>query len=200
VAGILRGSIRVHNGRKEPGHQRRLLSGYYPELARTNRRADISGAASLLLVDPLLEALTGFLLQTALDEVSYTLRAADQQSIVYPDIVITLAWVNKEQGDLEGAIRNLQRAIDIQPTSAKAYTALAILYKRNKELAKAKEVLDKANEATQGESADVHYNLGLINLELGNVDAAVDNAREAYKLGYPLPWLKDKLKSMGRWE
>ena len=56
-----------------------------------------------------------------------------------------------------------------------------------------------ADAATGGESAVIQYNLGLINLEMGNVTAAADNARKAYSMGYPLPGLKKKLQQAGHW-
>ena len=47
------------------------------------------------------------------------------------------------------------------------------------------------------ESAEAHYNLGLIYLEQEQYDAAVKHARRSYELGFPLPWLNDKLIRLG---
>ncbi len=140
-----------------------------------------------------------FLLRSAYDEATYTITRADPNSIVYPDMVITLAMIDKERGNLPAAVSVLEGEISSRPTETKAYTALAIIYKSERELPKAKAVLVKANAATDGQSADVQYTLGLIQLAMGDVDGAAQSAHRAYKLGYPLPWLRNKLKSMGRW-
>jgi Tfp pilus assembly protein PilF len=108
--------------------------------------------------------------------------------------------IKLEMGDRSAAIEALEKAISAQPKSVRAYGALAMIYRKQHQLVKARETLEKANEVSGGESAEVQYNLGLINLELGNVDAAVTNAKNAYRMDYPLPWLKDKLQSMGKWQ
>jgi tetratricopeptide (TPR) repeat protein len=45
--------------------------------------------------------------------------------------------------------------------------------------------------------AEIHYNLGLLYLELDDIEAARTQAIEAYRLGYPLPGLNRKLKDKG---
>ena len=52
---------------------------------------------------------------------------------------------------------------------------------------------------TEGKSAEIHYNLGLIYLELGDADRALEQAHAAYALGYPLPGLRNRLQRMGKW-
>jgi tetratricopeptide (TPR) repeat protein len=46
-------------------------------------------------------------------------------------------------------------------------------------------------------SADAHYNLGLIYLEMSQFDKAREHARIAYAAGYPLPGLRKKLAQAG---
>lgn len=48
-------------------------------------------------------------------------------------------------------------------------------------------------------SADAHYNLGLIEFERKNYDAALEHAQVAYAAGYPLPGLRKKLEGLGKW-
>ncbi len=48
-------------------------------------------------------------------------------------------------------------------------------------------------------NAEVHYNLGLLYRKLHRLDAAVEHARIAYRLGYPLQGLKNQLKEDGVW-
>ena len=48
-------------------------------------------------------------------------------------------------------------------------------------------------------AAEVHYNLGLAYVELGDTERAREAAVKAYQLGYPLPGLKSKLRRAGAW-
>lgn len=57
----------------------------------------------------------------------------------------------------------------------------------------------QAAEANAGDSATVHYNLGLLYLDLKDFDRSVRHARKAYELGAPLPGLKNKLAQAGKW-
>ncbi|MEM7283564.1 MAG: tetratricopeptide repeat protein [Pseudomonadota bacterium] len=47
------------------------------------------------------------------------------------------------------------------------------------------------------ESAEIHYNLGLALFDLGELADAAKHAKAAYKLGYPLPGLRNKLLAKG---
>lgn len=47
------------------------------------------------------------------------------------------------------------------------------------------------------DSADAHYNLGLMYIKLGNYAKASEQAQAAYGTGYPLPGLREKLVAAG---
>ena len=49
-------------------------------------------------------------------------------------------------------------------------------------------------------SADAHYNLGLLYTKVGDYDAALIEAHEAIRLGHPLPGLKGILMKAGAWK
>jgi tetratricopeptide (TPR) repeat protein len=49
-------------------------------------------------------------------------------------------------------------------------------------------------------SADAHYNLGLLYVEESRFRDALEHATKAYDLGYPLPGLKGKLIRAGYWK
>lgn len=53
--------------------------------------------------------------------------------------------------------------------------------------------------AINGESADAHYNLGLVYVELADYESALAHAHAAYRAGYPLPGLRNRLKQLGHW-
>lgn len=50
------------------------------------------------------------------------------------------------------------------------------------------------------ESAELHYNLGLGYLKLGDTESAAKHADRAYAMGYPLPGLRNKLIAAGIWK
>jgi tetratricopeptide (TPR) repeat protein len=62
-------------------------------------------------------------------------------------------------------------------------------------IGKYKRALELGND-----SVDVYYNLGLAYFEVKDYDAALANAHEAYRRGYPLPGLRTKLEKAGKWK
>jgi tetratricopeptide (TPR) repeat protein len=58
-------------------------------------------------------------------------------------------------------------------------------------------VLEKADQVSDGKSAEIPYFLGLVLFDLKRYDEARENARRAYSLGYPLPGLANKLARAG---
>ena len=46
-------------------------------------------------------------------------------------------------------------------------------------------------------SAELHYNLGLLYLDLKNTEKALSRANKAYQMGYPLPGLRMRLEKLG---
>lgn len=65
-----------------------------------------------------------------------------------------------------------------------------------------KAAVQKLEDARKIDSANanVHYNLGLAYVELAMYEQALSSAHEAYRLGFPLPGLKNKLQRLGRWK
>lgn len=92
----------------------------------------------------------------------------------------------------------LNRAEEFRPDDAMVkviYGLYHLYHKRNNEaVAKLEEgrKLDSRN-------ANINYNLGLAYFELKRYDQALEMAHSAYALGFPLPGLKNKLKSVGKW-
>jgi tetratricopeptide (TPR) repeat protein len=64
---------------------------------------------------------------------------------------------------------------------------------------------DKAEQAlTQAvrlipNSAEAHYNLGLLYVRTKKYAQAAEHAKRAYELGFPLPGLRDQLVRLGKW-
>jgi len=50
------------------------------------------------------------------------------------------------------------------------------------------------------DSAELNYNTGLLLFDMKQTKESHNYAKEAYRLGYPLPALKLKLKKIGVWK
>lgn len=140
-----------------------------------------------------------FQLNEAKTESLFTLQDLPPDSMITPSILVTLGLVCQEQQDFNCASENFEKAIAVRPTEASPYSALALLHRKRKRLDAARDVLIRGDTALGGQSAEIHYNLGLISLEMNEVDTALKYAHKAYSNGYPLPGLKNKLLRMGRW-
>lgn len=140
------------------------------------------------------------ILKSASRETGYTysqLLARPGQPL-FSEVSIAMALIEAERGSYGRAVDYVNSALAVSPHDEKLFIAMANIRSKEKKPALAKEALLRGDEATGGDSAEINYNLGLVSLELGEVDAAVDYARKAYSAGYPLPGLKRKLAAAGR--
>lgn len=91
-----------------------------------------------------------------------------------------------------------ERALIFAPDDAMVKTVYGTaLIKRGK----AKEAIAQLEAALQqaGNNANVHYNLGLAYFDVKDYAKALESAHAAYRLGFPLPGLKNKLQRVGAW-
>ncbi len=139
-------------------------------------------------------------LRRALQESSYTFRHIPPDSLMYSSVAANLAAIEMALGNIDVATQYLTGAKNAKPSDPQPYIGLAILYRDTKRLPLAREVLEEGLRATNEESVEIHYNLGLICFELKDNDCAVRHARVAYAAGYPLPGLKRKLAASGLWQ
>ena len=91
-----------------------------------------------------------------------------------------------------------QRAVSYRPDDPMVRVIYADELLKQKKFDDARMNLEAAEQGA-GESATVHYNLGLLYAELKQYDRAVEHARTAYALGAPLPGLRNKLAEAGQW-
>lgn len=92
----------------------------------------------------------------------------------------------------------LQRAINFSPKDGTAYMLYGILLHQTNHRDMALENYRKSLEI-QPQNAQTKYNLALLLVDLKKYAEAKEYAVELYSKGYPLPGLKDNLKSAGQW-
>ncbi len=92
-----------------------------------------------------------------------------------------------------------ERAMRFAPTDAVVPMIYGIYLHKRTNMAEAerqyKHALDLAPDF-----AEAHYNLGLLYVDWKRFDDALTQAHEAYRLGYPLPGLREKLAATGAWK
>lgn len=140
-----------------------------------------------------------FALQKAQDEVLFTYRGLPPDSPINGPTFIMLGQICMQRGEEACAVQNLRKAITINPKESSGYSALAVFYRKQNKLALARDTLLEGDTVLEGKSPEIHYNLGLIYLDLGDTTNALERAHAAYGLGYPLPGLRNRLTRMGKW-
>lgn len=145
------------------------------------------------------QRLHDFKLSEAANEANFTLVGLPADSPILSLVLVTVGVVCQEQHNDECASTNFNAAINARPADPAPYSALALLHRKHKDLNLARDILLRGDKATEGQSPEIKYNLGLILLEMGDIDGALEQAHLAYAGGYPLPGLKNKLKRLGRW-
>lgn len=91
------------------------------------------------------------------------------------------------------------RAIRFQPDDAQVKMLYAIYLKRKGRLEESAKQLEEA-QAYVGDNANLHYNMGLIYLDLGDFEKSLKHAHKAYSMGFPLEGLRNLLKRVGKWK
>jgi len=137
------------------------------------------------------------ILRDAQADTQFALASSKTSSPFFAYIAIQMASIMQEQGEHDAALQILRETIVAQPQNGVLYSAMAVMQRKLGQLDDAKQTLLQGNQALDGKSAEINYNLGLISLELGEVDDAVKYAESAYELGFPLPGLRMKLAKLG---
>lgn len=91
-----------------------------------------------------------------------------------------------------------ERALAFTPDDPNIYVIYAVYLHRKKDYEKALEFYSEA--ARLGlDTAEYHYNLGLLYFDMKDFAKARKEADKAYGRKYPLPGLKNKLQRAGKW-
>lgn len=91
-----------------------------------------------------------------------------------------------------------ERAERFKPDDAMVKTIYGIYLIQSGKAKNGAEQLEAAAELA-GDNGNIRYNLGLAYFQLKQYDLALDNAHRAYRLGFPLPGLRNMLQRAGKW-
>jgi len=136
-------------------------------------------------------------LKKALEESRFTLTRIPAELPIYAEIATHMGTVSRASGDSDAALRYYEMAIATHPEYAGGYQGSALILQDRGKNNEALKVLLEGNTATGGESAEIHYFLGMAYLKRQDFGHAVEHATRAYELGYPLPGLRNKLAAAG---
>jgi len=151
--------------------------------------------------DPNVEQLVkGQTTTSPMGDISYTLTAwPNHHRALYSAIRYRLnTWKSTTKSRYTNAECFLQRAIHFSPKDGTTYMLYGILLHQTGHKSAALENYRKAL-AIQPQNAQTKYNLALLLVDLKEYVEAKEYAVELYSKGYPLPGLKDNLKSAGQW-
>ena len=90
------------------------------------------------------------------------------------------------------------RAFRFRPDDGVVRLVYGIYLSQAGNLEKAIEQVNQANKM-QPDNATINYNLGLLHFKMKNYEQARNFAKIAYKLGFPLPGLRNMLDKAGQW-
>lgn len=90
----------------------------------------------------------------------------------------------------------LQRASDFAPDDHRVRVLAGLYYHREGEYQAAAQAYESAIEMNP-DSAEAHYNYGLMLADMERFSEAREHARRAYELGYPLQGLRQRLAAAG---
>ena len=133
----------------------------------------------------------------AMDDIHYTLRAFPNHHRAL-DAAARYYLQGGKQGNFYSAECYFDRAMRFKPDDGYVYLLYGTYLHRKKDFAGAAEQYQRSL-VYMPDSADTHYNLGLLYADTAKWDQAKTEALSAYRLGYPLPGLKRRLQRQGVW-
>jgi tetratricopeptide (TPR) repeat protein len=175
-----------------------LANSYGPYDYRTSR--DKLAIVESVHFTPDVESLRGGVTGQLAGDIDYTLRASPN----HPRALIAMANLgrNLKSEQPPGAKYTLacyfDRAVrfaDDDPMVRLVYGTYLSRVGKQKDAIAQLQIALKLDEA----NANIHYNLGLVYLDLKDYPKAREHAQRAYALGFALPGLRKRLEEAGQW-
>lgn len=134
-------------------------------------------------------------------DINYTLRASPNHHRALMSLV---RWTERMKTDqtrgMEWPVEcYFDRAIRFKPDDTVVRVLYAQFLHQRKRTADALRQLDAGVEHA-GDNAFSHYNIGLMYLEIGSPEKALQQAHKAIAMGFPRQELAEQLKRAGQWQ
>lgn len=138
-------------------------------------------------------------IREGIKEYEYTIATVPPNYDFHADISARMARAHYKLKNTEKALHYAQKAIDAKPKMPHGYVAKAFIERSEGKLDAAIKTLIEGNSNTYKKDSEINYHLGLAYMKRERYQDAMVYAKAAYKLGYPLPGLKDQLTRVGVW-
>lgn len=154
----------------------------------------VEGAHFTPEVEALIKGSTGSLWR----DLDYTLRAFPNHHRALYAVARYALQPGSPPSDVYSPDCYFQRALAFKPDDGMVHMIYGIFLHKRSKFPEALTEYKKAVDLIPS-SAEAHYNLGLLYVDLHENESAKAQAIKAYELGYPLQGLKDKLRALGAW-
>ncbi|MGI0116706.1 tetratricopeptide repeat protein [Zooshikella sp. RANM57] len=136
----------------------------------------------------------------AMGDVSYTLKAFPNHHRALFTVIRYYTQVNRPSNTHKyfSAECFFDRAIRFKPSDGTVHMLYGIYLHRLKKYDEALKSYETALKLSTNK-AEVHYNMGLLYADMQQYNKALAHAHEAYKSGYPLQGLKNRLVRANAW-
>lgn len=138
------------------------------------------------------------LMNNAVSEIAYSYGRTEKRAPLYSVVTAYYGVALYRSGQHEKAFKIWKDGITTQPTRPESYVAMAEALRSEKKMKEALEILLQFDKRKEQPSAEAEYFLGHTYLDLGLYNEAKKHADNAYRLGYPLPGLRNKLRRVGK--
>ncbi|WP_027707532.1 tetratricopeptide repeat protein [Zooshikella ganghwensis] len=136
----------------------------------------------------------------AMGDVTYTLRAFPNHHRALFTVIRYYTQKNRPENAKKYFTAEcfFDRAIRFKPNDGTVHMLYGIYLHRLKKYDEAQKSYETALKLNTNK-AEVHYNMGLLYTDMKDYNKALAHAHEAYKLGYPLQGLKNRLVRANAW-
>lgn len=136
------------------------------------------------------------LFRRSIEEVTYTYRTMKKREPWSAEIGVTLSALYRETDQHAKALDVLDEIVLRHSRYIPAYSSRALILKDMGKVKDAIKFLESIDPEIRDSSSEINYFLGIFYVDLKDINNAKRYAEIAYKLGYPLPGLKNKIQRL----